>query len=774
MRMQSSMGWRCAFALICASLISLPSAPWAQELPPPPEAEAKPAPPSEVSLAPPSPQPPTPLAVTISGGGTLGAYMGGELYYMGLSNRLAQSTYEPRVFTGASAGSINAFISVMTTCAEIEPSPTESMFWKVWIPSGIREFFRSDQKGGTSLLTPKGFDAGIAHLKEAWEAGLPKDCDLLLGIAITRAKPLEITLAPGFPAIPRSLETVTLRVTGRGKGRPPKLSNVVDPSRVTPQLLLPLDGRHADPFLSLKQLALASSAFPMGFPPVLVRHCLRGPDELAQCTAGEAEEALFIDGGVFDNQPLGLAVRAMRGVHVKDGRLAIAKHPAPSLPKSAQFYFLDPRVKGYPGLPADKQEPVVGDVLGVVASMFSMIDSVRSSELISIFDSTPELRDRLLLGRTFFPPASGTFTGFLDRSLREFDFYLGMYDAARTIREHPAPHKPHPPEEALVHGTDADDPVRKSWQRFFCLRAVLDGKGDPQSCAGDDLRDFRILLQLSLDRLTDTCARLRKEKEVATKHRQCQSVINGGAAPRVPGVRDLADAKRLRRAGEGHLAYQLRLLGHYGFHFRDLGLRRSQSTQAKAQLIRLGHRMVRKLSETQPRNGLLVGVLGRVGVDTALGYLPPEHILHLVFGLGAEGGYSSTTPLGLPWLRFGVALGLDGFSTLLNENDNYLALIPKAGIEVELFGGSRLQLRLGARAGFQFSTADSLASGACDFAREKVAPCSRFVTEGYLSATVLGLLRLQVAANYAPGLETGQKRLYALNPMLGIQINSPF
>ena len=226
----------------------------AQELPP----DIRPPVPAPAPLPAPSEEPtgPAPLAVTISGGGTLGAYMAGELYYMGLASRTSK-LYEPRVFTGASAGSINAFISALTSCSAPQVDPTQSMFWNVWIPSGIREFFPKHHKDGTSLLSPSGFDPGIEYLRGIWDAGLPTDCDVLFGVAITRAKPLDVQLAPGFPAVPRSLETVMLRVRGQGKGKAPLLTNYVDPAKVTPQILLPLSGPKANGFESLRQLTLA-------------------------------------------------------------------------------------------------------------------------------------------------------------------------------------------------------------------------------------------------------------------------------------------------------------------------------------------------------------------------------------------------------------------------------------------------------------------------------------------------------------------------------------
>jgi len=719
---------------------------------------------------------PTPLALTISGGGTKGAYMAGHLYYLGMLGHHADGPFEARIATGASAGAINALLVAFTACSGVEKAPTKSLFWRAWSDAGLANTFRPEKTGGTGVFTTDGFQPMIAELRAVWQAGLPERCDFLVGIAITRARARMVVPAPGLPALPRSREAVLVRITGRGPGRPPSLVNVLDPQRAGPELALPLAGDDARPFDALVELVLASAAFPIGFPPVSVAHCLVPPGDVDRCSPATAERALFMDGGIFDNQPLGLAVRAMRSVAIDASGHAVLGEPRvdDALPPGAHFYFLDPRARTWPSVGQRQHESPPDSAIDVVTMLFGMVESSASNALVSVFDERAEVRERLLVARTHFPQVSSTFNGLLERAFREFDFYLGMYNARRSAREHALGRGlPDPLDLAM---RDEDTEVQTSWRPLACLVATLEGEGDASRCDGEDLRDFRILLQLTLDTLADDCrdaAAAGAPPPSADQH-QCLAAMTAGKYARVPGVRDLPDAERRHREGEGQLAYQLRLLGRYGFHFRDMGLTRADAERAPDRLIRIAHDIAQRFADAQPRYGPALGVLSRIGVDVVLGYLPPRHSFHGTLGLSAELGWSMSLDEDLGWLRVGAGLGLAGLSTVFNAIDDYFALIPKAGLEVELFGSAAVQLRLGLRAGYQLSTADGFLGGSCDFTNEGRQPCSRFITEGYLAASVLGLIRLQVAAVYSPGLRNGQEDLVWVRPTLGFQLNSPF
>lgn len=720
------------------------------------------APPDE---APPdeTPASPFPLALIASGGGAKGAYMAGQLYYLDLARRL-DPQLDARVFTGASAGAINSIVGALAGCRAPQPSPSDNLYWHAWIPTGLNELYRPDDPEPTALLSRHGFDSAIARVERTFNAGLPVGCDVLLGIAITRLTPLKVEVAPGFPPLPRSLETVLLRITGRGLGRPPRVRNHLKRRSSTRQVLLPLDGDDADAFDSIKQLVFASGAFPVGFAPVSVAHCISEPNggTASECTPARAEHALFVDGGVFANQPLQLAVDAMRSV--SRGASGVMLHDVPQEEpwRHARYGYIDPRVSSLPPLPPDDDDDVEG-VLDVLQQMLGMAGSARASDLMATFDLHPEVKTRTMLSESVLPPMSDTFSGFIEQEFREFDFYLGMYAAAVSR-----------PRNGAVQSPEDRYATRADWARFRCLDAVVGGHGEASECDGEALTDFRILLQVTLDRMFDHCRTLRGNP-LDVRHRQCRDVMQGKPAPRVAGVLELDDTARLRRASETELVHQLRLLGHYQFHFRDLGLRRTDADNAQDALVRLGHRMALSLSRSQPRGGLPLGVATRIGVDSSLGYLPPVHIMHLSVGGGGEIGYSGMIDRpSWRWLRFSLALELDGFGSLLNSSEDYLAIIPKAGLAFEPWGNASVQLRLGARAGYQLSTGDGFGRSGCDYANERAVPCSRLATETYAAVSVLGLLRLHIAGVFLPGLEDGQNNLFAIRPFIGVQLNSPF
>ena len=788
--MVSRHGWASLCILVLTSSAVLaqppPAAPAPEEPSPPsepaptpsPEPTDPPAPPAPpVPLEPPVPDVPVPepveppkatgpvpLSVTISGGGTKGAYMAGQLYYLQQLVERAQGSHEVRVYTGASAGAINSITSVLSQCGPRLGSPQQSLFWKVWIPVGVNDLFHPEVTDEPGLFSRKGFKPVEDALRAAWNAGLSERCDVLVGIAITRLNARIVQLAPGFPSLPRSLETVLVRVTGRGFGRPPLLTNYVDPASTIPQVILPLDGADAKPFEAFRDLVFASSAFPVGFTPIDLSHCMSVPGKQPTCTRGSATTEQFIDGGVFDNQPLGLSLRAMRAVkRLADGGLAIADAPGATFLPESRFVYVDPRVSDLPSGAVEEDARPAEGAIDVITKMLGMVESAQSAELLNVFQREASIRERLLLSNRRFPHVSSTFSGLLDRSFRVFDFYLGMYDAARAARSRLLGASTRYPEDA--HRNAAQVPA--GWRPFHCLRAIFDGIGNDRAlCGSAELEDFRILARVTLDRLHDLC------RTVPANHPACSQKL---WRKKVVGVREIPSRARLRNAGESDIDFLLRLLARYHFHFRDLGLDRDDADDVQYRLTRLAQEMVAHLAAVQPKQTLPLGVLGRVGVDVSIGYVPPQHILHLSLGLGAELGYSGgiDNP-SWTWLRFTAALGLDGFSTLLNSNDNYVGLRPKLGIEVEPYGNSIVQLRLGVRGGYQFSTGDRFMTRDCDFDLENERPCSRVLTEAYVSSSLLGLVRVHVAGVFMPAMFERQTHRFGVRPMVGLQLNSPF
>ena len=126
-------------------------------------------------------------------------------------------------------------------------------------------------------------------------------------------------------------------------------------------------------------------------------------------------------------------------------------------------------------------------------------------------------------------------------------------------------------------------------------------------------------------------------------------------------------------------------------------------------------------------------------------------------------------PSGLP-----VVSSKSTVTSLFNSRDNYLTLIPKIGPELEVLGTSMVQLRVGARVGYQLSTGDAWTAEPCNHANEDAVPCSRFATEAYVASSLLGLIRIHIAASWLPPLSANQDAAFAVRPMIGLQLNSPF
>jgi hypothetical protein len=101
----------------------------------------------------------------VSGGVSLGSYQAGFLHYY-TQYLLTHGRYVRQFFTsengssldlvggfklatGASAGSINAFLAAVAGCRKPVADPEKSLFFQAWIPVGMERLADSDEvKGG--------------------------------------------------------------------------------------------------------------------------------------------------------------------------------------------------------------------------------------------------------------------------------------------------------------------------------------------------------------------------------------------------------------------------------------------------------------------------------------------------------------------------------------------------------------------------------------------------------------------------------------------------
>lgn len=156
------------------------------------------------------------------------------------------------------------------------------------------------------------------------------DCDIAITMSITKFKAFEYEISSIGATIKLQRFVVPIRVifdpdTGKIAFRNFNLDlfepqeqqanhNAQQASKKIPGPYLKLledcdaNGTCQVGFDAIWNLAMASSAFPFAFHPVKLTVCYPHLlDKGEHCTEGEAETALFSDGGLFDNSPIGVA-----------------------------------------------------------------------------------------------------------------------------------------------------------------------------------------------------------------------------------------------------------------------------------------------------------------------------------------------------------------------------------------------------------------------------------------------------------------------------------
>ena len=751
-----------------------------------------------------------PLAVTVAGGVSLGAYQAGYLYYLTETAKQNQDLFEFKLLTGASAGLINAVIALLAIGGddrEATQDPTQSLFYQVWTDMTHDELLDVDDAPPGALSSRKVLERLADKMESAWIRGLTSDLDMVVGASTTRLENRTVRVGQGFDA--KTLEEkFVFRVQGDGLGRPPRVSNYVDLYSGLESPVLPfaapdktVGGRNAN-FSIIRQLLFASTAIPLVFLPQQIDYCMTSPDlSLSENTQQEVcekpqFEEYFIDGGIVDRQPLRLAYRiAKSGLQVDPSGSTWREMPDRRNGRKPGIYYLyiDPRAPTYPNSIQDEEMVSIEKSRRLFRSLGHLFKgvyrSVQSKELYTLVDENPGIRSRIQLGSHDFPALGGllaNFFSFFDREMRRFDFYLGMRDAHRFVEEQvperlkdlygeSAPRPKLPGHRLPV--TKAD--VHTGWHPYYCLLSELDGTPDLKDmCQGHDMIDFRILTQVTLDRLYDHCRRFPFDPTLKNEH--CRAAMAGSPPPRkIP----LVSANDWQRDDDSENTFEhaMRLLGHYGFEFADLGLDRDDSeyglSRVRAELLNYMDSFAKKL---RWGDGMALRILGKPAINL-LAYAPPEVIIYFIMGTGAELGLSATLRR-LGWLRFNIGIQTKGFNLFLASAPNAYCLTPQVGFEVEPLPLSMplLQTRIGVRMGYQFSTDDDFLFGKCRKGRIKQNSlrCSAPVAQAFVGFVFFERVRLQLGLEWfpkwLPPMTEVNKHLFAGIVEVGWQWISPF
>jgi predicted acylesterase/phospholipase RssA len=286
-----------------------------------------------------------PFALAIRGGVSLGAYESGFnwalLQYMKkhrAENKTRTESYiDLKATSGASAGSINALISTISWCVDENKIRASNLFpdrvddnllLDTWLDLGFEELLPKEidsldhYRADDGVLTRNAFQKAIARIEYLLGTNIfLRGCEVQLGILVTRVDAVEKNIAGVRVHNQRFMIPLRFRVDRSGypefvsclvDGEDPALGNVMYlQGRRTAESNCPIEHDTNDVVDAIE----ASSAFPLAFGRKFIRHCEPATEDERPVSdmTGKCPDGMrpvvdeFIDGGLFDNIPLGAA-----------------------------------------------------------------------------------------------------------------------------------------------------------------------------------------------------------------------------------------------------------------------------------------------------------------------------------------------------------------------------------------------------------------------------------------------------------------------------------
>lgn len=367
--------------------------------------------------------------------------------------------------SGASAGNINAVFAAMGWCTESYApegraasaviDAEDSLFWRTWINTGLAALLPRERNEEAAALSRafirKRHEDTIREFMRRAEAR--PGCALPVGLTLTRVQPVVIPIegksgsvgVQRFASIfnvssnpntslPARLDFSAMSADWTSRGSLGALALL--PELAESEAPASIDQRLRAVF----NVMLASSAFPVAFAPQSIRYVPGG-----LLSSAEPEIADFSDGGFFDNNPIGLAVRLVEPL----GRGRTKPLASPAERGVIRVAYSSPGNYRGPLLAARKatSPPTTRSGLGAAKDLLSnAFASARDYELQSLrrqIERDFELQDsalpRLLVSSrrgVIIGESLYSFGAFLGRPFREYDFYTGVYDGLEFIARH--------------------------------------------------------------------------------------------------------------------------------------------------------------------------------------------------------------------------------------------------------------------------------------------------------------------------------------------------
>lgn len=403
--------------------------------------------------------PDVPVLFTFSGGISLGAYQAGVnwalIEFFKRVRRDAQyrrdhalPVYRVAAMTGASAGNVNVLLGAVEYCdATTRRRPQESLLWKMWVHTGWNELLpppgRRDSLSGDRGVLDRGsvrrhvlpaIETAMRRADGAGRAFVPR-CDVPLGVIATR-------IGRGTIAFDRHIRVANQRYVAIFQVRErdgtlhvvrPDTALLREPS-FGAQIVLPAEELGVINPDRVFDVVQASAAYPVAFAPNVVVFqqpaCVTTVPTPPGCTDYHHES--FMDGGVFDNVPVSLAVGMERRLRGTDAPSRVI-YVDPSAARGRLWDYLQHREQVIAETRAEGIDALLRFVGGFVSS-------ARSYELQSFIRGQlslgPDRRAWLKSSTRAHPVVGeylGAFAAFLGRPFREYDFYNGVADGMYFI-----------------------------------------------------------------------------------------------------------------------------------------------------------------------------------------------------------------------------------------------------------------------------------------------------------------------------------------------------
>jgi len=288
------------------------------------------------------------VSIAISGGASKGAYEAGINWAILKLVRESEDLHtltggrirplELASVAGASAGGINSILSGLTWCSRPESEGglasriDNNVFRDTWLRLDINALLPAQPDSGIylpddALLSRRDYFASAGNLVDQWgKPAYRSGCRVPLGVTVTRVEPLTLKVEDIEVQNQRFYIPFELRVQKDGS-----VKYFFDPSNYPrlsddPAMILMPHPRNAPEFSipdeSIIEVAATTSAFPAAFGRRRLQYCRlevhqgatppespsKQSDSDLVCPIGyELDEAVFADGGLFDNLPVGLA-----------------------------------------------------------------------------------------------------------------------------------------------------------------------------------------------------------------------------------------------------------------------------------------------------------------------------------------------------------------------------------------------------------------------------------------------------------------------------------